>query len=205
MRFATIHQNPTVASAVAFTIRGTLTLYGRSVSQTQYVSDRYVATQVDRGMFIFLASRGERFLVDRGVSRLRRIEPDVQRIRVDRLREVIGDMRVTRHEELVEMAGHSCTRFTFENSAARIVIAGETLVARVPGIEETVLQAERDHDAANQPFALPLEPDQVVVASRLRTVATDFEQNQAYSLCSIEPRIETVADLDRIARLAIIG
>ena len=205
MRFATIRQAPTVSSAIAFTIRGTLTLYGRSVPQIQYLSDRYVATQVDRGMFIYLASRGERFLVDRGVSRLRRIEPDVQRIRIDRLRELIGEMKVTRHEEAVEVAGYSCTRFTFENSAARIVISGETLVARVPGVEETALQAERAHDGLNQPFTLPLEPDHVVVASKLRTVATDFEQNQLYALTAVDDGIDDMREMDRIARLAIIG
>src|SRR5690606_23461958 len=98
-------------TTVGYTIRGRLSLYGRSMLQVQYVTDRYVITQVDRGMFIFLPDRDERFLVDRVASRLRRIEEPAQRIRVDRLRAVIGDIEITSDDEDVDDAGRQCRRF----------------------------------------------------------------------------------------------
>lgn len=205
MQFSSGHPKARATSAIGFTIRGTLTLYGRSLPQTQYLTERYVVTQVDRATFIFLADRRERFLIDRAADRLRRIEPNPRTIRADRLRAVIGDIEVRLVDEAVEVGGYWCRRYRFENENARIVISGETLVTRLNGLEQTALQAERDHDGLNQPFTLPLESGDLVVESSLRTIAVDFEQNQAYRLETVETKIEQTAEIDRLARLAIIG
>lgn len=190
---------------VGFTIRGTLTLFGRTVAQTQYVTEQYVITEVERSMFIFLADRDERFLVDRGANRLRRIEPGQQRIRVDRLRPLIGEVEITTDEEGVERNGVPCRRHRFGNANARIIISGETLSGQVPGIENTALQAEREHDAKHQPFSLPLGRQEVVFESTMRTIAADFEQNQQYRLDSLVPGTNAMGEVDRIARMSIIA
>lgn len=190
---------------VGFTIRGTLTLFGRTVAQTQYVTEQYVITEVERSMFIFLADRDERFLVDRSANRLRRIDPGQQRIKVERLRSLVGDVAIETEERAAERNGFICRRHRFENANARIIISGETLSASIEGVEKTALQAEREHDATHQPFSLPLGTGEVVFESTLRTMAADFEQNQRYRLDSLVPGTSTMAEVDRIARMSIIA
>ena len=206
MLFKLAHPEPELVLAPAeFTLYGTLTLYGRTSRQKQLITEDYVVTEVERGVFIFLRDRRERFLVDRAASRLRRLEWATQRIRVDRLRPVIGDIEVMQDEGEVERRGFRCRRYRFGNANARVVIAGEALAAAVDGIERTALAAERAFDALDQPFALPLQPSEVVVESRLRTVAADFEQNQVYELERIETGVAERGAYDRMARLAIIS
>lgn len=184
---------------VAYTIVGSFTAYGRSVSQIQYVTDRFVITRVERGTFIYLRDRDERFLAEVAANRLTPLEPGIQRIQADKLRSVVGEIAIQVDEEEIESGGFTCRRYRFNSSSARIVIAGETLATRLPALAGSALQAERAHDSRSQPFSLPLEPDQLVVRSSIRTVASQFDQNQSYRLESIEDRIE---DFDRLERLA---
>jgi hypothetical protein len=162
MPFAFSRASTRLASpAVAYTIVGSFTAYGRSVSQIQYVTDRFVITRVERGTFIYLRDRDERFLAETAANRLTRLEPGIQRIQADKLRSVVGDIAIEVDEEEIDAEGFACRRYRFNSSSARIVIAGETLATRLPALAGSALHAERNHDARSQPFSLPLEPDQL--------------------------------------------
>jgi hypothetical protein len=193
------------APTAAFTITGSFTAYGRTVSQVQYVTDQFVITKVDRGVFVFIPERDERFLAEPASNRLTRLEPNVQRIQADKLKAVIGEIDIRVEDGEIEVNGFRCRRYRFNSSTARIVIAGETLATRLPGLEATALHREREHDARTQPFSLPLEPDQLVVQSAIRTVASQFDQNQRYQLDSIDEGIEEIERFQQMVSMRVVG
>src|SRR5690606_35302725 len=116
-------------TTLGFTAVGAFTAYGKTVTQTQYIAEKYVVTEVERGIFIFLGSRKERFLVDLAAGGLRRLEPPARRIGRETLQSVIGEIAVRRDDAPVEVEGFLCERYHFSSTDARIVIEGETLAA----------------------------------------------------------------------------
>lgn len=184
------HPPKAVSSRTGFTAVGIFSSDGRTVSQTQTFNENFVATEIDRGTFIFIADRDERFLVDHTRGCLRRIEASPGRIQRDTLRSVIGEVSVRREEVDIEIDGFVCQRYNFRNANPRITLDGETFATRIPGVEATALPAEREHDSLVQPFSLPLETDHLVVRSTLRSTAGGFDQVQSYRLLSIRAGIE---------------
>ena len=193
----------TAGTLTGFTAVGIFSSDGRTVTQTQSFTERYVATEIDRGIFLFVVDRDERFLVDRARSCLRRIEASAGRIQRGALRSVIGEVTVRCEEEEVYIDGFSCQRYNFRNANPRITLEGETYATRVPGIEGTALPVEREHDALIQPFSLPLETDHLVVRSTLRSSAGDFDQVQSYRLLTIRAGIEESSRFDDWMRFPI--
>ncbi len=187
-----------------FTAVGIFSSDGRTVSQTQCFNDRYVATEIDRGIFIFIAEREERFLVDPVQRCLRRIEVSGGRIQRGTLRSVIGEVSVRCDDEEFEIDGFACQRYNFRNANPRITLEGETYATRIPGIERTALPMERDHDSMIQPFSLPLETEHLVVRSTLRSTAGDFKQVQSYRLLTIRAGIDEPSRFDDWAALPIV-
>lgn len=194
-----------VASRTGFTAVGIFSSDGRTVSQTQTFNEDYVVTQIDRGTFIYIADQDERFLVDLAKGCLRRIEATTGRIQRDTLRSVIGEVSVRHDDSGVEVDGFLCQRYNFSNDNPRIVLEGETLATRIPGIELTALPAEREHDAAIQPFSLPLEVDHLVVRSTLRSSAGDLNQVQSYRLVTVRAGIDEPDRFEEWTRLPIFG
>lgn len=187
-----------------FTAVGIFSSDGRTVSQTQCFNEAYVATEIDRGVFIFIAERDERFLVDRARGCLRRIEASAGRIQRGTLRTVIGDVTVRSEDVAVDIDGFACQRYNFRNANPRITLEGETYATRIPGIEETALPLERHHDSLIQPFSLPLETDHLVVRSTLRSTAGDFNQVQSYRLVTIRAGIDEPSRFDDWSKLPIV-
>lgn len=192
-------------TGVGYAISGTFTAGGRTVAHRQYVTERYVATEFEGSVAIFVASLKSRFIVDRSERLLRPMNVASQRAQLEHIRTVLGSVIVERSEQPCRIDGFTCRLHTLRNESGRISIVAEAWSTKVPGAESTALRHERDFDAGLHPFALPLDPDELVVRSVMRTFANGTEQRQAYRLRELEPIIATPDLFERYLDYPIIG
>ena len=141
-----------VRSTVAVTLASELQVHTQTVRQTQFATEHYVLTQLDRQLILFRADRGERFLVDREARQLKRIDVSAQLAQIEQLRGVVGEVHVSRDDTGEEVDGRRCRLVSFENTSNQIALSGESHIARVAGLGETALQHERALDRATQLF-----------------------------------------------------
>jgi hypothetical protein len=178
-----------------FTLYGSITTAGQTVSHTQYLTPDFVVTEFGRSLIVHNASLGGRYVVDRIEHRLRAIDLASQRIQIEHLRQLVGAVTVHLEEEEMEIDGFRCRRYRLCNDGSRIVISAEAYCARLNGIGDTALHEERKLEAELHPFALPLERDEIVVRSSTRTFTNGFQHLQQYQLLRLLPRIDDLASL----------
>ena len=187
-----------MGAGIGLTVRGTITTAGNSIPHVQYLTDTFVVTAIGRSTIIHSTALGGRFVVDRALGRLRRVDPLSQSIQVEHLRELVGTVAVHRDPELVEVDGFTCRRYRLCNDSTRLVVSAEAFCTRLPEIAATALHDERQVEAQLHPFVLPLEPDELVVRSTTRTFANGFHHTQNYQLGSLE---HSIADRESLEAL----
>jgi hypothetical protein len=189
----------------AFTLRGAFTSAGRTVPHLQYLTGRYTVTEFESSVVLHAPSLGGRFVVDRPRGLLRRIDDSAQRAQLDHIRAVLGVFHVDRSTNQCDIDGFRCRLYTVRNENGRIMIDAEAWCTRVEGAEATALQSGRLYDAELHPFTLPLEADEIVVRSLMRTMANGDEQRQSYQLLGLLPRIDDRPTVDDLLTLPIAG
>jgi hypothetical protein len=189
---------PRIAAGVGLTVRGTITTAGHSIPHVQYLTDSFVVTELGRSTIVHSTALGGRFVVDRALRRLKRVDPLAQNVQVEHLRELVGAIAVHRDPELVEVDGFPCRRYRLCNDSTRLVVSAEAYCTRLPEIAATALHDERQVEAQLHPFVLPLEPDELVVRSTTQTFANGFQHTQSYRLGSLE---RGIADLEALEAL----
>ncbi|MDR0788389.1 MAG: hypothetical protein LBG44_11085 [Gemmatimonadota bacterium] len=177
------------------TVRGKITAAGATVDHVQYLSERFVLTEMGTTTTIHAAELGGRFVVDTASQRLRRVTTSPDDIQISHLREIIGEVDIHRDPVMVERSGFICRRYRVCNDSTRIVISAEAFCARIDAVGRTALHAERMFEAALHPLALPLDPDELVIGSTTRTYANNYQHLQSYTLTSLT---ETIEDPERI-------
>lgn len=176
--------------SAAFTLIGAFTAAGRTIPHRQYLTSEYVVTEFEGAVVLFAPSLGGRFTVDRPNRLLRRIDYATRSAQLEHLRGVIGEVVAEDSDHPCEIEGLTCRLRSVRNENGKIDIFAEAWCTRVKGAELTALGRERAFDVGFHPFSLPLEDDEVVVRSVMRTVANGTEQRQTYRLRSISPLIE---------------
>jgi hypothetical protein len=183
-------------SATALTVRGTITTGVQSVAHVQYLTAGFVITEIGRSLIVHSSTLGGRFVVDRTRGRLRRVDPGAQTLQIEHLRELVGAVSVHRDEETIEVEGFRCQRYRLCNDSSRIVVAAEAFCTRFGAVAATALHDERQLEAKLHPFALPLQPDELVVKSTTRTYANGFQHTQSYQLSNLADYIEDLESLE---------
>lgn len=201
---AAVLPSPTDIGA-EFTINGTFTAGGRTVVHRQYLTERYVATEFEGSVAIFVSALGSRFIVDRSERLLRSMNIASQRAQLEHIRAVLGSVIVERSERPCEIDGYTCRLHTLRNESGRISIVAEAWCTRVQGAASTALRHERAFDSGLHPFALPLDPEELVVRSVMRTYANGTEQRQAYRLRELQPTIANPHTFERYLEYPIVG
>jgi hypothetical protein len=194
-----------VASQATYTLRSVVRVHNQEIHQTQLATEHYVITRLERGLLLFWAERGERFEVDTAQRRLRPLDLSAQQAQIERLRPLVGRIRITRGEGEERVEGFACHHYSIHNESAQIVLAGEAYVTRVPGLERTALAADRELDARGQLLSLPLAADEVMVLSTSKTLSQGFEQSQSHRLLSVEPSIEELERFDEVLSYRVAG
>jgi hypothetical protein len=184
------------------TVRGNITAAGVTLDHVQYLSERFVVTEIGDTTTLHAAELGGRFVVDVLGRRLRRVGISGD-IRISHLREMIGEVAVHRDPEPVAMSGFVCRRYRVCNDSQRIVISAESFCARVEAIARTALHDERTFEVALHPLALPLDPDELVVSSTTRTYANGYQHVQCYRLASLTEGIEEIRRVEDFLRFPI--
>lgn len=193
-----------VASQVTYTVRSVVRIHNHEFTQTQLATENYVVTKLDRALLLFWAERGARFQVDTVQRRLKPLDLSGQQAQLERLRPLVGKVHITRGgEERVE--GFDCHHYSIHNESAQIVLAGEAYVTRVPGLERTVLAADRELEAQSQLLRIPLQPDELIVLSTSKTLSQGFEQSHSQRLLSVEPSVEELESFDELLSYRIAG
>lgn len=199
--------NANYATEIArmLTVRGTVTAAGQALNHTQYLGDRFVVTEFGRTITLHSDDLGGRFLVDSERRMLRPIDPGTQRVQIEHLRELVGEISVHRDPEPVEVSGFVCHRYRICNDSTRLVIAAEACCTRLDSVGLTALQRERRGEAILHPFALSLEADELVISSMTRTYANGFEHKQMYRHSSLTPVIEDLARIEEFLAFPVVG
>jgi hypothetical protein len=188
----------------AFTIEGSIVSSGHALEHRQYVTGEYVVTELGRSVTVHVVRLGGRFAVDPIERRLRPIEPSAQRIQIEHLRGLVGAVSVHCDPDQAEVDGFACRRYRLCNDSSRITIAAEAYCTRVGGIERTALHAERCVEAKLHPFALPLEPDEVVVRSTTRTFTNGYQHLQEYRLHTLTTGIRDRHLIERLLDYPVV-
>ncbi len=192
-------------TARMLTVRGTVTAAGQPLQHVQYLGERFVVTEFGRTITLHSDDVGGRFLVDVERRMLRPIDPDSQRVQVEHLRELVGQINVHRDPEPVEVSGFLCHRYRICNDSPRLVISAEACSTRIEAVGLTALQRERRIEAVLHPFALPLDVDELVISSMTRTFANGFQHTQTYQHTSLTPAIEDLSRIEGFLRFPVIG
>ncbi len=195
----------TTEIARMLTVRGTVTSAGQALDHVQYLGDRFVLTEFGRTITLHSDDLGGRFLVDAERRMLRPIDPGTQRVQIEHLRELVGEISVHRDPDLVEVGGFTCHRYRICNDSSRLVIAAEACCTRIDAVGLTALQRERRVEAILHPFALPLEADELVISSMTRTYANGFQHTQTYKHASLAPMIEDLTRIEAFMAFPVIG
>jgi hypothetical protein len=193
-----------VRSEVGLIVRSAMKIHTRELVQTQYLSEHYVLTELERMLLLFWPERGRRFAVDRVRRELKPLDVSAQLAQAAQLRAAIGEVRMEPAEGEEEIAGFTCRRLVMRNESPVIVLEGELCYTRLPRLADTAIAREREFDAALQPFAAPLAPDELVVRSTMRLLARGFEQSQRTELQAVETRPEGFEELDRILTYTLV-
>jgi hypothetical protein len=196
---------PTAGAVAAFTVNGTFTSGRRTIAHRQYLTSDYVVTEFEGSIALFSPALGGRFLVDRDERVLRRLDHAGQRAQLAHLRVVVGAVIVEYSNHPCEIDGYPCRLHSLHNENGKIRIEAEAWCTRVSGTEGTALRHERAFDSGLHPFSLPLEPDEVVVRSMMRTAANGVEQRQTYRLRSLARRIDEAGLLESFLTYPITG
>jgi hypothetical protein len=187
-----------VRSQVAFTVRNVLALRDKEIPQTQYITEHYVLNEINGQLLLYRADSDDRYLVDRGSKQLRRLDLGPQMAQVRQLQQVIGTIAAEPGGEGIEHEGHVCRRMVLQNASAQMVVSGEVLTTRVPGLERTALVKERALEQRTQAFSVDLAPDEIVVRMKVDMLAQSMEQSQTTRLVSVTPGIDGLEGFDAI-------
>lgn len=175
------------------TVRGTITTSGQSLEHVQYITDVLVVTELGGAVVLHSTELGGRFVVDRTARVLRRVDPSSQIVQVGHLKELVGEVSVHRDPVIREIDGYECRRYRLCNDSGKIVVSADAYCARFEVIGRSALQNERRFEAELHPFALPLEPDELVIRSTTRTFANGFQHTQSYQHESMTEGIERLS------------
>jgi hypothetical protein len=185
------------------TVRGRITSSGQSLDHVQFMTENYVVTELGRLTILHCPALGGRFVVDTIQRMLRRVEVTSQAVQIQHLREMVGSVSVHRDPEPIELHGFTCHRYRLCNDSTKIVVSAEAFCAHVEAVGRTALQQERAFEAQLHPFALPLDPDELVVASTTRTFSNGFQHVQSYRHSSLADQIEQIDTLEDLLRFPI--
>lgn len=170
-----------------FRIHTRLRSPGQSFDQLQIASSGFVVSEVGQLSFLYLATARDRYRIDRSRHRLHPMRIRGEGERIGKLRQMLGEITVERAEEAAEIDGFLCRRVCAFTTKSPLILSVEAWCARIPGLSVTALGEERRYDARHQPFALPLDPDEVVVRSTTRVQGAGPAHVQHTLLCSVEP------------------
>ncbi len=190
-------------TGAGLTVRGNITAAGVTLDHVQFLTERFVVTEIGDTTTLHASELGGRFVVDVSGRRLRRVGISGDDVRISHLREMIGDVAVHRDPEPVTMGGFVCRRYRLCNDSSRIMISAESFCARVAAIGRTALHDERSFEVALHPLALPLDPDELVVSSTTRTYANGYQHVQSYHLASLTEGIEEVERIEAFLKFPI--
>lgn len=185
-----------VQSQVAYTLASDVQIHTQQLSQVQFATEHYVATEVNKKLIIYRADTDERYVADRATGQLKRVNLAPQQAQMQQVKQMMGEVRILARQGEEEVGGFRCRCLDFENDSAQIAVSGESCIARFPGLERTALHRERALDARIQLFSVDLAPDEAVVRSVVRILSAGMEQNQTSSLLSVSEGIENLAELD---------
>lgn len=190
------------AAGTALTLRYQLTVHGGQVRQVQYATSRYVITDVGAQRLLFDRARsaedgrGSRYLVDEATRTLRPLDASAQVAQLRQLRAELGAPAAACREVNVVVAGYTCRHLVAGIDHPKLVVSGDVYVAEVAGVSDTALHHERSLQADAQPFILPLERGEIVIASTMRVLARSMELMQTLRLESLERAIPERARLE---------
>lgn len=186
-----------------YTIRNIVCIHGQRIEQTQFASEKFIVTIMGGSTLLFSTDLQGRFIVDRGKRLLHPLDPTVHRQQVEKIRTMLGSVEMEVESANVEIDGRSCRCIRLSNHQAELVLSLELYCARIDGLDRTAIGAERAFDAPHQPFAVPLDKDEIVVRSTTRVLSAEFSQNQTMNLTGIESGIADIEQMDRYLDFSI--
>lgn len=193
-----------VQSSTAFRVQTTLRLPNAELAQTQVITEHYVVSEVNRQTILYLASADQRYMVDRVAKTLKAVNPSPQQVAsIEALRRMVGEVAYAPDGDDVEVDGRLCRRLTIAVETPQLVMSGEALATRIPGLAGTALPKERALDARLQPFRMPLADDEIPVRSTTRLLAAGSEQNQSSALLSVEEGV-AVEEYDAFTAFKVV-
>lgn len=187
-----------VRSTVGYTMTTVVQVHGREIEQVQHATEHYVATLAAGKVILFRPELGARFVVDPSTRELKRLDLSAQAAQARQIAPLLQGSSTVVDPEEVEVDGFRCRRVTYQVETPQLVISSETFRTRVPGLERTALSAERAMDDATQPIPSGLDPDEIVVRSRVHFLAAGVGQNQEVRLVSLSEGVDALAEMDAL-------
>lgn len=180
------------------TLTSTLTIGGRSIEQFQFATAEHVVTRVGGMTLVFEASTGDRSVVDLRDQCLRPLPTEALRERAALLRQEIGRVTIIGPETEPSAESEPGMRYRYFNDGRTLVVRGSVRIDNDERLAGTALIAERAARTEESPFVFPLQPHQILLEARTRTVSADFEESSTYRLGQVTPEIEDEGWLERI-------